>query len=458
MCSVEPLGPRPAAERRIGPRSMPDRADSGARSGLRPAADSHYTGGMLPRTWPRPVRAVVSGLIVLTMIAVGLLILVAATMTNPAMVQPATEEVTDFGAVMAGLGMLVLLTLPLYRRAPLVPMIAGAVAALLLRLDPFVLAVGLTVWTARARRRWHWAVAAAGVAVILISAGLHLYALSGWPDEDYRRTGQVLVAALTALCLGLVLGLSLWTRQRRSVEAAEAQARAAEHTSEQLSEQLTRRRERDELAREVHDTLASDLSGLSLQVGGLEKAVQTTDDPQIREELRTTRRYADQALTNLRSLLTSLREDGADDETPAPSPQGIDDLQALFAEASAQGVEVRPFVLVDGYSTAPHALQHTVRRITGEALTNVLRHSSDRAAEVSISGSPGRGIDLQVSNRAADSTAFTSGSGTGLTGIRERAELLGGTAEVEHADDLFTLTVHLPWAADDGDARADAGA
>lgn len=407
---------------------------------------------MLPRTWPRTVRAVVSGLIVLTMVVVGLLVLVSATMTDPALADPATGEATDFGVVMAGLGMLALLTLRLYRRAPLVPMLAGTVAALLLGLDPFVLAVGLTVWIVRARRRWHWAVAAAGIAVILVSAGLHLHALSGWPDEEHRRTGQITVVALTVLCLGLVLGISLWTRQRRSAEAAEAQARAAEHTSEQLSEQLTRRRERDELAREVHDTLASDLSGLSLHVGGMEKAVQTTQDPQLREGLRTTRDYADQALTNLRALLTSLRESGADDDAPAPAPQGIADLQALFEEASAQGVQVRPFVLVDGYSTAPQALQHTVRRITGEALTNVLRHSSDRAAEVSIAGAPGRGIDLRVSNRTADSARFTSGSGTGLTGIRERAQLLGGTAEVEHADDLFTLTVHLPWTADDVDA------
>ncbi len=71
---------------------MPDRADSAARSGLRAAEGSHYTGGMLPRTWPRPVRAVVSALIVLTMIVVGLLILVSATMTDPALADPATGE------------------------------------------------------------------------------------------------------------------------------------------------------------------------------------------------------------------------------------------------------------------------------------------------------------------------------------------------------------------------------
>lgn len=400
---------------------------------------------MLPRTWPRAVRAVASILIVVTMIAVGLMVLVSATMTNPAYTDTATGRPTEFGALVAGLGMLVLLTLPWYRRAPLVPMIAGSLAALLLRLDPFVVAVGLTVWMARAQRRWEWAVAAAGFLVILLSAGLHLQALSGWPDEDYQRTGFVLVPALTVLCLGLVLGISLWTRQRRSTETAQAHARAAEHSSEQLSGQLTRQRERHDLAREVHDTLASDLSGLSLHVGGLEKTAQTGEDPQLSDGLRTTRRYADQALTNLRTLLTSLREGGADEGVPAQAPQGIADLQELFTEASANGLDVRPFVLLDGYATAPAALQHTVRRITQEALANVQRHSSDRTADVSITGAPGQGVELRFSNRTSSAPGFTAGSGTGLIGLRERAQLLGGTAEVQHAQGQFVVTVRMPW-------------
>lgn len=400
---------------------------------------------MFPRSWPRAVRLALSGLIVVLMIGVGLVLMVSAMMANPTMVDPATTDVTDFGVVTFGLGMLVLLTLPFYRRAPLLPIVTGAVAALLLRLDPFVLAVGLTVWIVRARHRWHWAVAAAGIAVVLFSAGLHLHALSGWPDEDYQRTGQILIPALTVLCLGLMLGISLSVRQRRAARAAEAHAAAAEHTSEQLTEQLTRQRERQDLAREVHDTLASDLSGLSLHVGGLEKAAQSAGDPTLGHELRTTRHYADRALVNLRALLTSLREGGADDGAPTPSPQGVTSLQTLFAEASAGGVEVRPFVLLDGFSTAPDALQHAVHRITQEALTNVLRHSSDSTAEVSLTGAAGQGIELRVTNRVPHEPRFTGGSRTGLIGLQERAQALGGTAEARQEDGRFILTVRLPW-------------
>lgn len=400
---------------------------------------------MLPRTWPRLARAVVSALAAVMMIAVGLVMLALAMMTNPDMLDPATEEITDFAAAMGVIGMLILLTLPLYRRAPLVLMIAGSVSALLLQLDPFVLAVGLTVWMVRARHRWQWAVAGAGFVVILLSAGLHLQSLSAWPDEEYRRTGQVLVLALTVLCLGLVLGISLWGRQRRSTETAQAHARAAEHSSEQLSEQLALQRERHDLAREVHDTLASDLSGLSLHVGGLEKAAQSSQDPQLSDGLRTTRRYADQALTNLRTLLTSLRESGAGEGIPAPPPRGMLDLQDLFEEAAATGLTVRPFVLMDGYAAAPDALQHAVRRITQESLANVLRHSSDQSVEVSITGSPGQGVNLRFSNLTPSEPRFTAGSDTGLIGLRERAQLLGGSAEVHHAEGRFVVSAHLPW-------------
>ncbi|GAA1182145.1 sensor histidine kinase [Nesterenkonia xinjiangensis] len=400
---------------------------------------------MFPRSWPRAVRLILSGIVVLVMMGTGLLVTVTALMTNPGYIDPTTDEPSTLGVIMTGLGMLALLTLPFYRRAPLVPMIAGAVVALLLRLDPFVLAVGLTVWIVRAERRWHWAVAAAGFAIIMICAGLHLHALSGWPDPDYRRTGQILVAVVTVLCLGLVLGISLGVRQRRSARAAEAHARAAEHSNEQLTEELTRQQERQVLAREVHDTLASDLSGLSLHVGGLEKAAQHAGDPRLDDELRTTRHYADRALTNLRTLLTSLREGGAGDDAPAPSPQGVADLQALFAEAAAGGVEARPFVLVDGFSAAPDALQHAVRRILQEALTNVLRHSSDRTAEVSLTGGEGQGIDLRVTNRVPEQPRFTAGSGTGLVGLEERARALGGTVETRQHEGRFILTVRLPW-------------
>ncbi|WP_120004171.1 sensor histidine kinase [Nesterenkonia muleiensis] len=401
---------------------------------------------MLPRTRRRSaLRALLSGAIVVVMICAGLLVLVMASMTSPQMTDPETGGPTDFGALMAGLGMLVLLALPWYRKAPLVLMVAGAVSALVLRMDPFVLAVGLTVWIVRCRQRWQWAVGGIGLALIVLNTVLHLHGLSQWPDAEYRRTGQVLVVAMTVLCVGLVLGISLWTRQKRSTKHAESQAQSAQQNSELLSGELARQREREDLAREVHDTLAGRLSGLSLQVGSLEQTAQRGDEDQLDEALRTTRSYADQALADLRVLLTSLRESGASATIPAKTPTGVPDLQDLLDDAAAAGLEVRPYILLDGYSSAPPALQRAILRITQEALTNALRHSEDRVVHLSISGDQQRGVRLGFSNRSTTGPGFSGGAGTGLIGIRERAHLLGGTAEVRTEGGEFAVSVFLPW-------------
>ncbi|GAB3848791.1 sensor histidine kinase [Nesterenkonia populi] len=402
---------------------------------------------MTPRNRQRPVlRLLASCAAVVLMMFVGMLVLTSAMMTSPRALDPRTDEITDFGVVQFMLGMLVLLTLPWYRRLPSLLLAVGAANAVIVQADPYVLAVGLAVWIARCRQRWHWAVAGAGFAAILVNAAIHLNALRHWPDEDYQRTGQLLVAALTMICLGLVLGISFWARQRRSAEQAKVQAQAAQHSAGELTDELTRQRERHDLAREVHDTLASRLSGLSLQVGSLEKTTQRGETEQLDEALRTTRSYADQALLDLRTLLTSLREGGVAPSAPARAPAGAQDLQDLFDDSTATGLEIRPYILLDGYSSAPAALQRAVFRITQEALTNALRHSADRAVSVRIGGDPQRGMSLEFSNRSTGQSQFAGGSGTGLVGVRERAELLGGSAEAHQGDDQFTLRVRLPWA------------
>lgn len=407
---------------------------------------------MLPRKRLHPaLRLLISALIVTLMIFIGLLLLVSASMTSPVATDPETGEITDAGVVTTFFGMLILLTLPWYRRAPLVPMIAGTVGALILQTDPFVLAVGLTVWIVRCRSRWQWAVAGVGLAVIPLNAVLHLVRLSPWPDEDYVQTGRVLVTCLSVICLGLVLGISLWARQRRSTQRAEADAQSAQHSSEQLSDELTRRREREDLAREVHDTLAGRLSGLSLQVGSLEQTAQRGDEGQLDEALRTTRRYADQALTDLRILLASLRESGASSAAPAQTPAGIPDLQDILDDAASSGLDIRPYILLDGYSGAPAALQRAILRITQEALTNALRHSTDQVVRMSLTGNPQQGVRLGFGNRAGAASGFSGGSQTGLIGIRERAELLGGSMEARHEGEEFTVAVLLPWGAEGDD-------
>lgn len=405
---------------------------------------------MIPRLMSsRAVRSLLRGLAVALMFATGLVILTMSLVTSPVNIDPATDEVTDVGAVRATLGLLVLMTLPWYRKAPVVLLVAGTLSSVILPTEPFVLAIGLTVWIARCSRRWQWVVAGIGVGLTIVNGILHLLALSRWPGPDYRQMGQILVIAGLVVCLSLVIGIALWSRQKRKANHAEFRARSAHEDSEQLSTELVRQREREDLAREVHDTLASRLSVLSLQSGSLEETAQRSGDTELNDALRTTRGYADQALTDLRTLLTSLREGGgATSPTPSGLPGGSNDIQDLLEDATAAGLEVHPYILLDSYSSAPDAIRRAVVRVTQEALTNALRHSSDRTVDVQIVGGSGRGILLEFTNWHHPNQTFTTGAGTGLVGIRERVELVGGVVAEQRTEEQFTLTVRLPWAAD----------
>ena len=272
-------------------------------------------------------------LAVLLMMGAGLLVLVLALWADPAngLSAQADSMPTNLGVTRFLLASLALLLLPLYRRAPLVLIGAGAFCAVVLGTDPFVLAVGLTVWIGRAQKRWEWWIAAMGGVAIAVNAVRILRVAQQIGDDADRRGAMIAVLALLLLCVSLVAGISMWARQRKRTGIASAAARSAQQSSEQLSDEVVRQREREALAREVHDTLASRLSAIALQTGSLEDAAREL--PELDDAMKTVRSNATSALTDLRSLLTSLREGGAPAAAPQNAPGGIGDLQDLFADA-----------------------------------------------------------------------------------------------------------------------------
>lgn len=392
-------------------------------------------------------------LTVVLLMAMGLILVTASVFTSPAnFEQNNLEMINDAGIMRVLIGMLALFALPWYRKAPAVVMLIGLAPALVAGTDPFVVAVGLTVWIVHCTRRWHWYVALAGVLVIVANMVIHLVRITGWEDADYRRTAYTAVVLVTILCLVLVLSIGLWTRQKRTTQAAQADALTAQANTEELSDELVRQREREELAREVHDTLASRLSVLSLQTGSLENAAQRAkngDDADLDEALRTTRNYADMALCDLRALVSSLREGPhSGEQVPHSAPGGIEDVQDVIDDAGQSGLDVRPYILLENYESAPDAVRRAVLRVTQEALTNALRHGSDTVVELKIQGAPGQGIYLEFLNhREAGGEHFTGGTGTGLVGLRERVELLGGVVSAQSSETDFRLIVRLPWGA-----------
>src|SRR5690625_3041888 len=434
---------------------------------------------------------------VIAMMFVGTLVTVLALLTAPENFTDAGyEEITDLGAIRFAIGFLVLLLIPWYRKIPLALIIVGAFYAVILQGDPYVLAIGLTVWIVRAQRRWHWVIAGAGLAAILLNIGWHILAIFRWNDRIDTSVAISVVLIFGFATLGLVLSIALTTRQRRRIRQAQEAVQAVEHDREVISSKMTRQTEREYLAREVHDTLAQRLTALSLQTGQMQKSLAEADNEQLTSALQETKQYSDQALKDLRNLVTSLRDHGEKETTvpsvahggfqdtnasfddavaedqalkdlrnivtslrdhgekettvPSVAPGGFQDLKALFDDAVHQGLTIHPQVMLNSYDAAPDGLQRAVLRITQEALTNVLRHSTDNTVQLRIEGQPGEGLLLQFTNARNPHQSFDAGTGTGLLGIKERAELIGGYAQEEHLPEHFRLSVRLPWEADMG--------
>jgi signal transduction histidine kinase len=132
------------------------------------------------------------------------------------------------------------------------------------------------------------------------------------------------------------------------------------------------------------------------------------------------------ALTDLRATLGLLRDEGA--AAPVHPARELSEVRDLAAPLQAAGVEV-DVELRGPQERVPSAVGAAAYRIVQEALTNVLRHADASAAAVEVAIGA-RGLEIDVRNDGAPvARGSSNGSGTGLRGMAERAEALGGRVE-----------------------------
>jgi signal transduction histidine kinase len=239
-----------------------------------------------------------------------------------------------------------------------------------------------------------------------------------WLDLLLRDGKAPSVPSLVALAawLILLLGVAEFARVRRE--------RSAEAARIQEEEELRRAsEERLRIARELHDALGHHLSLINVQSGvALHLNEQLPD--QARTSLTAIKDASKEALTELRSVLDILRQDGE----PAPrSPTStLARLDELVKQSSAAGLEVR--TETEGrVRPMPFGVDVAAFRIVQEALTNVARHAPGARATVHVSYGV-RDLTIQVDDdgRAASPKPAVTGSGRGIVGMRERVTALGG--------------------------------
>jgi signal transduction histidine kinase len=242
-----------------------------------------------------------------------------------------------------------------------------------------------------------------------------------WLDFLLRDAAAPSPAGLAGLAAWLLvlLGVGEGIRIRRE-RAAEAARIREEETLRRAGEERLR------IARELHDALGHHLSLINMQSGVALHLNKELPD-QARSSLTAIKQASKEALSELRSVLDILRQEG---EPAARSPTWtLARLDDLVSQAAAAGLEVR--AETDGkVRRLPFAVDVAAFRIVQEALTNVTRHAGPATATVRVSYGD-RDLTVQVDDdgRGQQGHGREPGSGKGIVGMRERAAALGGDLE-----------------------------
>ena len=199
-------------------------------------------------------------------------------------------------------------------------------------------------------------------------------------------------------------------------------------------------REREQLARELHDTVAHHVSAIAIraQAG---RTLAAADPNAAVDALEVIEEEASRTLAEMRTMVGALRQG----EEPDLAPQrGVADIERLALSAGD-----RPRVDVELWGDLddlPSSVEAGIYRLAQESITNAVRHARHATrVKVSVVGDD-RSVRLTVSDDGdAGSLSASASSGYGIAGMTERAKLLGGTLEAGPSRDRgWTVDAVLP--------------
>jgi signal transduction histidine kinase len=244
----------------------------------------------------------------------------------------------------------------------------------------------------------------------------------------------VLQAAMMLLVGYVIVQLvSIQREQRTALARAYEQQAAANARLQRYAatlEELTISRERNRLARELHDTLAHSLSAVTVQLEAV-RSLWDLDPGAARELLEKADKTARRGLTEARRALRDLRASPLQDVGLALA---LRELAETAAERTGAALELHiPEQLGD---ELPPTVEHGVYRIAQETLENVVRHAEPRLIVVRLERNAGnlaftveddgRGIDTA----GVEASENSSQDQLGIQGIKERANLIGGQLQI----------------------------
>jgi signal transduction histidine kinase len=193
------------------------------------------------------------------------------------------------------------------------------------------------------------------------------------------------------------------------------------------SEQLATLRERQRLARELHDSVTQSLYSLVLVAEAGRRLAGSGDLQRVEQVVRRLGEIGQQALKEMRLLVYQLRPSALQSEGWIRALQ-----QRLETVERRAGVEAR--LRVEGTPALPEAVEEELYRIVQEALNNALKHAAAALVVVQVRAEP-QGVEIEVTDdgRGFDAQVIEGGGGLGLVTMRERVEKLGGTLTIRSA-------------------------
>ncbi|AKU18753.1 hypothetical protein VV02_08310 [Luteipulveratus mongoliensis] len=268
------------------------------------------------------------------------------------------------------------------------------------------------------------------VSVVLIGVVAIAIAAGSWDGS----LSAVLLTVLTIVSFFGVLVLA-------------GQLTAANERTAQLIRELEDRRdddvraaelaERSRLAREMHDILAHSLSGLTLQLEGARLLAERQDtDPRIVAAVERAQTMARGGLEEARHAIGLLRDE------VMPGPDELSTLATRFSDT--HGISCA-FTTTGEPRSLPPGARLAIYRVAQEALTNVAKHAAAERVDMTFTYAVAvvRLVVEDVSSRRPQRPDNTGG-GYGLSGMRERAELIGGTLSAGTTAVGFRVALELP--------------
>ncbi len=280
-------------------------------------------------------------------------------------------------------------------------------------------------------RPWMLAVCA----LIVLAFGVPMGLLFGWSEAVLSSIAFLAGIVFVVIFVRLALREqnARMEVERLAAELAEANRKLREYAAQ--AEELAIARERNRLAREIHDSLGHYLTVIHVQIEAA-RAVMENDRQRALEALSKAQSLVHEGLAEVRRSVAALRA------SPTESRSLPEAVAMLVEECRAAGILAELAVHGEPRPLSPQA-ELTLYRAAQEGLTNVRKHAHASRAGVTLDYREPGAVRLVVQDNGVGNDK-TDG-GFGLLGLRERASLLGGEVRIVTAPGQgFTLEVRLP--------------